>query len=496
MIDEQTISSLDAAAVAIPEILLPDMSKCDLFKWSVVACDQFTSQPAYWKEIEEIVGNAPSSLRLIVPEAYLSDNFTDRVKSIHSKMDEYLAGGIFMKPLKGFILTERAFGESGQTGAGGQAGKRQKTNDGARTDIGERTDANRWGLVLAIDLERYSFEPDALTLIRSTEGTVRDRLPPRIEIRRGAALEMPHVLLLVNDAEHTLIEPLAADAVSGLCDKAYDFGLMAEGGHIRGYRIDGAALKKTADALQSLLRKAETASKEPMLFAVGDGNHSLAAAKAYWEELKKTLSAEEIRNSPARCALVELINLHAGAVKFEPIHRALFNAAPQTVFDEARRYFSGRGVSITTDGNRNNAPREGAAASTAEAAAGVAGVAADTATSTAARPYEFTTMYDGDKSATLRIDRPASDIAVAEIQGFIDSLCEKYPDIAVDYIHGEEELTRLAFEEGCFCFKIPPLDKNGFFPMIAAGGLLPRKAFSMGEARDKRYYFEARRLTR
>ena len=430
--------------VTVPEILLPDPARCDLAKWSVVACDQFTSQPDYWKKVDEYVGGSPSALRLVLPEAYLSGGLSGRAAAINNKMGEYLNNNIFAEPYRGFILTERSF--EGKSGAG----------------------SNRWGLILAIDLDKYSYDPNDRALIRSSEETVRDRLPPRVEIRRGAPLELPHVLVLADDARRLLIEPLAEGAKAGLYKKAYDFELMEQGGHIRGYFIGGTAIPKIADAFASLLRNARAASAEPLLLAVGDGNHSLAAAKAYWDEIKGTTDAAQY--SPARYALVEIINLYSDAVVFEPIHRALYQANHGEVINEAIKYFNGRGFSLKFNiGNNVGEP-------------GLSG-------------FDYLLTYGGGKSAELRVDKPLTSLPVAEIQGFIDDFCEKNPGVKADYIHGKDELARLGAEEGCFCFKLPPVVKSGFFTSLAAGGVMPRKAFSMGEAREKRYYLEARKIT-
>ncbi|MCL2059972.1 MAG: DUF1015 domain-containing protein [Oscillospiraceae bacterium] len=540
--------ALEAAGVNIPDILLPDPSRSDYNKWSVVACDQFTSQPSYWGDVDGYVGAAPSSLRLILPEIYLPENidesghFAARVDSIHKTMDEYLAGGVFLPPFSGFILTERAYGGGGRAEREGRRqGYRQGCRQGCRQrqghgggyvyrqrhglggGFGYGQGPSRWGLVLAVDLERYSFEANAKTLIRSSEKTVHNRLPPRTAIRRGAALELPHALMLMDDAGQTVIEPLAEAATAGRLELAYDFELMAGGGHIRGFRVCGDALRRAAGALAALAASAKSAEPprspgggggEPMLFAVGDGNHSLAAAKKYWDELKKSLPQRETASCPARYALVELINLRSGAVCFEPIHRALYNTNAQAVIEALRVYFANRGASII-DGEEAN-PEDGAEAAPcssagvnpeggAEAApcsgagaapGGGAGAAPGscTVTSSGGFAYEYELIYGGGKNARLLINSPASDLPVAELTGFIDSFCEMNPKVKVDYIHGAEELMRLAADEGCFCFRLPPVDKGGLFAAIAANGSLPRKSFSMGEARDKRYYLEARRI--
>ena len=502
---QKELGLLESAGLAVPPILLPDENKCDYEKWAVVACDQFTSRPAYWKDAERIIGASPSTLQLILPEIYLADNFSERIDEIHRTMSEYLGGGVFKAPFKGFILTERKMNESARSEFIMVESARSERNMDNGVwfeciiDKSIRLNKSRWGLIAAIDLEAYSFEPGAKTLIRSTEETAKDRLPPRIEIRRGAALETPHILVLADDPGRTLIEPLAAGACSGRYEKAYDFGLMAGGGHIRGYYIGEAEereaaspIRRIADAIHALLQKAKADSPDPILFAVGDGNHSLAAAKTYWDEVKATLPESSASNHPLRYALVEILNLHSDAVKFEPIHRALFNADPQTVIGELHAFFAQNGITITYGGS-----------STAQAGPGAEAAIKPCAGNPASEPqagdvsppaHEFEIIYGGGKTAVMRIGNPKTRLPAATLQEFIDVFCEKHPNVRLDYIHGRDELARLAAEEGCFCFAAPPVDKNGFFAYIASNGPMPRKSFSMGEAHEKRYYLESRKL--
>jgi hypothetical protein len=517
MTDEAVKSRLEAAGVIIPEILLPDAAKCDLGKWPVIACDQFTSLPAYWRGVDGYVGDAPSTLRLILPEIYLSDHFSERVESIHRAMDKYIRGGIFAIPYTGFILTERIFS------GGPSAGRR------------------RWGLILAVDLDKYSYEPDAKTLIRTTEATIRSRLPPRIEIRRDAGLELPHVMLLIDDSERILIEPLAAYAMAGNnFPVLYDCELMAGGGLVRGYGVNGDAIQKVASSLEILLEGAYAKSDEPVLFAVGDGNHSFAAAKAYWNDLRERIPEAERKTHPARYALVEITNLHSDANTFEPIHRALYNVGFSLVIDEINKYFPDNDVVITCDCARNDAVitcdcvsddavidcdcANDDAVIACDCANDDAVIACDCANDdevttcdymgddaviacdcigddcigpiyTNKHSYIYKIIYGGGKMADLRINKPAADLPVAELQNFMDYLCRKHSKIKIDYIHGADELERLAREEGCVCFIMPPIDKKGFFASISQNGPMPGKSFSMGGAKEKRYYFEARRIT-
>jgi hypothetical protein len=461
-INNKTNDIFKAAGIAVPEVLLPDATRCDYAKWSVIACDQFTSQPEYWDSVERAVGVAPSTLRLTLPEIYLTDNFDSRIAAIHKAMDDYITGEIFMSPLKGFILTERLL-------RGGVAG----SDTGGGAGYGADDARSRWGLIAAVDLEAYSFEPDAKSLIRSTEGTIRERLPARVKIRRGAALELPHVLVLADDTERSLIEPLATDAEAGKYDKLYDFELMEGGGHIRGYHIGENGIAKVASALEKMLRNAQAASPgAPLLFAVGDGNHSLAAAKSYWDELKTSLPPEAAQASPARYALVEIVNLHSDALSFEPIHRALFNVDPKDVLKKAWIYFGANAITFLTGINTQNNE------------AGDAGQP----------PFDYKVMSGGKEPIVLRIGRPDTKLPVAELQRFIDDYCVSHPDTTVDYIHGSDELARLSRNDGCICFELPQVSKNGFFDSVVTDGPMPRKAFSMGEANEKRYYLEARRI--
>ena len=433
------MGAMEAAGVAVPDILLPDASRCDYGKWAVVACDQYTSQPSYWAGIEKTVGDSPSALRLALPEIYLNDDFANHISRVHRTMDDYIDRCIFLQPFSGFILTKRTF-----------AAKQPDT----------RGAESRWGLIAAIDLDAYSFEPDAKTLIRSTEETAPDRLPPRLEIRRGASLELPHVLVLANDRKCALIEPLVKKAEAGLYKKAYDFELMADGGRICGYYIENPRIDMTA-AFKTLYADACDSSDCPMLFAVGDGNHSMAAAKVYWDEVKCSLSPDARASHPARYALAEIVNFYSEAVRFEPIHRALYNANIKDLANEAHSF------SIKMDPIRGGEARDNII-------------------------YEI--IYDRVKRAAIKSELCDSSLPIFELQNFLDFYCKKHPYVSLDYIHGSDELDRLAREEGCICFKLPPLKKSGFFQMISEKGPLPRKSFSMGEANDKRYYLEARKI--
>ena len=409
-------------------ILLPDFTKADPAKWAVVACDQFTSEPEYWEATEEAVGTAPSTLRLILPEVYLSEA-EKRIPTINETMKEYLASVLVSHP-DSMIYVERT------------------QSDGSL----------RRGIVMAVDLECYDYTKGASSLIRATEATVVERIPPRVAIRRGASIELPHVMLLIDDADKTVIEPLTG--ADDVC--AYDTDLMLRGGHIRGRFLSkeeqaavGGALEAliTPEAMENRYGKAGLA---PLLFAVGDGNHSLASAKAAYEEVKARIGAEAAANHPARYALAEVVNIHDDALKFEPIYRVLFHVDPADVLSSLQTYVR------TLQGDA--APQS--------------------------TEYVF-----GTASGTLTIDAPVRQLTVGTLQDFIDDYLKSHPEAEVDYIHGEESVKTLASRDGAIGFLFSGMEKAQLFPTVMFDGALPRKTFSMGHAEDKRYYLECRKIT-
>jgi len=387
----------------------------DLTKWAVVACDQFTSQPDYWARVERTVGEAPSALRLILPEVYLKEGRP--AAPIAAAMERCLADGTLVPAVKdGFILTER-------TTASG----------------------TRLGLMAAVDLECYDYTSGGL-LIRATEETVPERLPPRVRIRRAAPLELSHVLLLLDDPAHSVIEPLYALRGEAL----YDLELMEGGGHLRGWAVtDGRALRQLSDALCTLERAAGG-----FLYAVGDGNHSLATAKLFWEELKQTLSPADRAVHPARWALVELENLRDEAIRFRPIHRLVCGAALSELTDAFRAWCAGQQIAL----------RPGPA-------------------------LRFVSA-EGETGFSPDSDR----LPVQLIQEFLDGWLDGHPQAELDYIHGEAALRALSAAPRRVGILLPEIEKASLFPGIRAGGCLPRKAFSMGEAEEKRYYMECRKI--
>ena len=400
------------------EILLPDFSRTDGTRWATVACDQYTSQPDYWDRVRAFVGNAPSTLRLMLPEIFLADS--DRlVPQIHTAMREALNGLLSLFP-GSMILTER-------TQADGRV---------------------RCGIVGALDLESYDYRSGAVSPVRATEGTVPERIPPRTRIRRSAPLEMPHIMLLFDDPCGTVIPPLRRERPS--LRRLYDFDLMENGGHICGYRLGAEQQVSLTDALDAL---PASRREHPLLFAVGDGNHSLASAKAVYEELKETLGEEVARTHPARYALVEIVNLHDPALDFEPIYRAVFGTDPATLLADFSAFAAAQ---------NGSAPPQRFLAVTAE----------------------------GEQ--TIPAAHPVYRLPVATLQAYLDGR----PDLSVDYIHGEDALRSLAARPDAVGFLFGGMNKSDLFPAILADGSLPRKTFSMGHANDKRYYLECRKLER
>ena len=410
------------------DILLP--KNCDMEKWSVVACDQYTSEPEYWQGVEQFVGAAPSTLRMILPEAELNaDDVQNRITAINRNMDACLTNGQFDNAKDTFILVER------------------------RLKSGEL----RTGLVGVVDLEDYDYNKGACSLIRATEGTVLERIPPRVRVREGASLELPHVMLLIDDPDCTVIEPLTAKKAS--FSPVYDFDLMCDSGHIKGYRVDGGALDSVANALSRLARpdifcqKYGVADKPVLLFAVGDGNHSLATAKECWERTKKTIPAGQMH--PARYALVELVNIHDRSLNFEPIHRVVFDIDPEKLIEAFLAFYPSahRG---TGDGQQID-------------------------------------YISATGTGTLTVEKPDSGLAVGTLQNFLDEYLTKNGG-NVDYIHGEEVVRSLGAKPNNIGLLLPPMGKSELFKTVITDGVLPRKTFSMGHAYDKRFYLECRSI--
>jgi hypothetical protein len=440
----------DSLAIAVPEILLPK-SGADLSKWAVIACDQYTSEPHYWRAVEDYVGDAPSTLHLIYPEVYLGEPETAaRIESIRGQMKRYLENGIFTVS-EGFVYVER------WTGPG-----------------------IRKGLVAGLDLERYDYQKGSTSLIRATEGTILSRIPPRVRIREGASLEVPHIMVLVDDPENTVIGPVTAGKAA--LKKLYEFELMMGSGRLAGYLVEDRNLeKRTVDSLGVLADPAAFASKyglspgtPALLFAMGDGNHSLATAKTIWEETKeRAADKRSVMNSPLRHALVELVNLHDPALVFEPIHRLLADIAPEKnligdmekLYRGRFRYFecqSAADIMDLVDRQRGSPHRIG--------------------------------LVTSSGFGALEVFEPESNLPVGTLQNFLDIFVREGGARDIDYIHGTESLLRLGSRPGCAGFYLPAMDKSELFRTVILDGALPRKTFSMGEAKDKRFYMEARKL--
>jgi len=432
--------------IQIPQVYLPKAGT-DLNKWAVIACDQFTSEPEYWQAVEKLVGHAPSTLNLTFPEVHLEKpGEEERIQSIQASMQKYMQEGI-LQPRDGFIYVERTVG-----------GKTRK------------------GIMLCLDLERYDYNKGSSSLIRATEGTIVDRLPPRIKIRQGAAMELPHILVLIDDPHHTVIEPLSA--AKSTLEKLYDFDLMLESGHLTGYAVNQDFENKIIDALRGLADPETFTAKydlEPdqpvLLFAMGDGNHSLATAKAIWEKVKPQVGMDH----PSRYALVEVENVHDDGLEFEPIHRVLFNLK-KDLFAELQKTF-GENFSYTEVASSDEMIQRVDSAEGEQQVIGLVG---------GGRASEF---------GVIEIAHASSHLAVGTIQSFLDAFLKDGGAEKIDYVHGEDVVERLALQAGNAGFYLAGMHKSELFKTVILDGALPRKTFSMGEAKEKRFYMEARKIS-
>ncbi len=392
------------------DILMPEC--IDMEKWSVVACDQYTAQPEYWERVKNFVGDAPSTLTIVYPEAFLSEGDA-RINAINDSMKEYLERDIFVALEDSLIYVERTM-NSGKI---------------------------RRGVVGAIDLEEYDFSKGSKSAIRATEGTILSRIPPRVKIRENAPLELPHAIVLVDDI---------ADYIIGGIEKTkplYDFDLMEGGGHIAGWHIKG----DEADAVIGRIDKFAKNAPDNLVFAVGDGNHSLATAKTCWDNLKKTLTEDEQKNHPARFCLVELENIHDEALEFEPIHRVVFGKGMADVKSALSEYYQ---VSDTdSDGAQE------------------------------------IVLVSGEHTESVFVTNPSSNLTVGTLQNFLDSM-----GYELDYIHGEDVVRQLSDCDDAVGFLLPCPQKSELFETVIVDGALPRKTFSMGEANEKRFYLEAKKI--
>ena len=429
----------------IPEIMLP-REGMDLSKWAVIACDQYTSQPEYWAETDRTVGDAPSTLRLTLPEVYLEEaDVAERTEKIHCTMRRYIEDGTLRTLPAGVILTERWSGDS----------------------------CPRRGIVMAVDLEAYEYTPGSASLIRPTEKTVVERIPPRLKVRQGACMELPHIMILIDDPDRSIIEPLF-DQTANL-DKVYDTDLMQNGGHITGWFIPkGVQTDKIEAGLEALCdretfnRKYGCTDAQALLpYAVGDGNHSMATAKAYWEEVKAGLSAEEQATHPARFVLVEVVNIHDESLIIEPIHRILFGVNADEMLHSLTAFYEAQGCK--------------------------AYVADEAPADASAHCFPF---CSAEKTGVLVVENPKWSIPVATMQTALDACLEQYPSARIDYIHGADVVDDLAKKPGNLGFILPDIAKNDLFRGVVFDGVLPRKTFSMGEAHEKRYYMEAKAIVK
>ena len=416
----RTISEL---GFAVPDILIPQKGT-DFKKWAVIACDQYTSEPEYWKNVEDEAGNAPSTLNLVLPEVYLNtDKETEKLGSIAKTARQYLNEGILQGLGTGFILTDRS------------------------TSL----HPSRRGLMAAIDLEGYSFEPGNKNICRATEGTVLSRIPPRVRIRANSPLELPHIMILIDDPEGITIEKAFDMAAKEGLAPLYDTDLMLGSGHITGTFIpDGSAI---AESIVNGLASLKAANSDGLLFLVGDGNHSLASAKAHWENIRETLSEDEKKDHPARYALAEIVNIHDKGLDFEPIHRVVFNISADEFIAKAKEYFKDSGIEL-------NGPDDG--------------------------KQTFTVVTEGQEDVKVSLANPPHTLAVGSVQMMIDAL-----GLECDYIHGEDSVRKLS-TSGNTGILVPAISKDTFFGTVEKEGVFPRKTFSMGEAFEKRFYLEAK----
>ncbi len=430
----------------VPNILMPN-TETDLYKWSVVACDQFTSQPEYWKETEANVGAAPSTLKLTLPEVYLeAEDEQARVDAIHATMQQYLADGTLQEYPKGFMLIERSFGKQ----------------------------YARNGLIVEVDLETYEYKKGAHSLTRPTEMTVEERIPPRLRVRQTATVEIPHIMLLIDDPQQTVIEPLMARKQE--FQQIYDTDLMQKGGHIAGWFIpEGEETQRIMYLIEQLADRAAFNARYglkedyPLLnFAVGDGNHSMATAKAAWENIKQNLTADEIETHPARFCLCEIVNIHDESLEIEPIHRVVFNVDEDELLKEADAYYSAHGCKLVV----RDAAREPYAT---------------------ADEHAFV-LCSTEGRKLIKVERPAWGIAVATLQNFLDDYLSKNSLSKIDYIHGIDVVDSLSSKLNNVGFILPEVKKEDLFIGVIKDGVLPRKTFSMGEANEKRYYMECKKI--
>ena len=410
------------------DILIPNDST-DMKKWSVIACDQYTSEPEYWNNVKENVGDSPSSLNLILPEIYLeNDDVDSSIEAIHENMEKYINDGIFTEYKNAVVYVERI----------------------------QSNGIVRKGLIGAIDLEEYDFSKGSSSQVRATEATVIERIPPRIKVRQGAALELPHIMILIDDPDDTVMG--AVDKAS--MKKLYETELMQNGGSISGYLVDEAAQEKIDSALAALAepdtfnKKYDLSDTPVLLYAMGDGNHSLATAKEFYEQLKKSAPDKDFSNHPARYALAEIVDLHSDALKFEAIYRLVYDVDNEAL---------------------------------------IAGLT-DALALSDSLAEQWVEIVCGGVDKKMYIHNTSSNLSVGSLQNYLDGYIKKNGG-KIDYIHGIENVKTLAEKHNGIAFILPDMDKSQLFPTVIKDGALPRKTFSMGHADDKRFYIEARKIT-
>lgn len=409
------------------DILIPKKS-VDMSKWAVVACDQYTGEPEYWESVYSQVGDSPSALSLILPEIYLEDdNVSQRIDDIHTAMSSYIGNDIFDEYKDAMVYVERV----------------------------QSNGILRQGIIGKIDLEKYDYSKGSSSEVRATEATVIERIPPRIKVRQGAPLELPHIMILIDDPDNTVIEPLSGEKLELL----YDTGLMQGGGSIKGYLVSSDLQKKINSALcaladpESFNKKYGLENAPVLLYAMGDGNHSLATAKEFYEQLKAANLGKDMSNHPARYALAEIVNLHSPALEFEAIHRLVYNVDCDKLISEMNM-----ALELSQDGGEQC----------------------------------FSYVYNG-KETSVYIGKVSSNLTVGSLQNFLDSYI-KANGGKIDYIHGTDTVKTLAGKHDGIAFILPDMNKSQLFPTVIKDGALPRKTFSMGHAADKRYYIEARAI--
>lgn len=409
------------------DIMLPDFNKVSGTKWAVIACDQFTSEPEYWQKAEEIRKDSPSTLSLIIPEGFLSEA-KERIPKINAEMENYVKN--VLKTYENSVIYTERIQKDGKV---------------------------KHGIVCMVDLEEYDFKVGSKSLIRATEGTVLERIPPRVEIRKDAPIELPHIMLLIDDDKKTVIEPITAKKDS--LKKVYGFELMQGGGEVSGYLVDKSDFENINTALTKIISD-ENASRlygnapSKLLYAVGDGNHSLATARTCYLEIKKSLGEELAKNHPSRYALVEIVNLHDDALEFEPIYRVLFGVNVSDVLSKLKTYAK------NLNGNEN--------------------------------PQEVEVYFE-NKAEKIIFEKPEKQLTVGTLQDFIDDYLKNNGG-EVDYIHGEKVTKNLSKKQNAIGFIFSGIEKNQLFKTVIYDGALPRKTFSIGHAYDKRYYIECRKI--